>query len=447
MDTSSFDILLLGATGFCGRLCTQYLASHPQRSTAFRLAIAARSKAKLAELVSELGLDDTVQVIQVDVTNFNELEAVVKRTKVVINTVGPFWRWGTPVVKACVQHGKHYVDLTGESPWIQQIIMLFDYNATKTGSIIVPSCGMDSVTSDLPVFLSNKTLKTFAGPAAAIDTSTSAYKMKGGISGGTLATVIASIEEVPPHIRKAALRDYSLSPIKGQPCSPPRLLYELPHSSPPITGGYFAMANVNKVLVQRTWALHELELRQFSRGTNIGTSTSGTALEQARNRSYGPQFKYEEFIATRTKLQAIILGVSMGLILLCLIYIPPIRWLAKRIVTKPGMGPSEEVMENGYLEVTNISSSVADANSSQIHVKSIMRGQGDPGYSLSSIMVSESALALLLDYDSLPSLGRQGGVLTSMSAMGDVLIERLKNTGRFKFESVVMGKDDNVKTR
>ena len=87
----------------------------------------------------------------------------------------------------------------------------FDYYATKTGSIIVPSCGMDSVTSDLPVFLSNKTLKAFAGNATAIDTSTTAYKLKGGVSGGTLATAISLID-IPPHERDVALMDYGLSP-------------------------------------------------------------------------------------------------------------------------------------------------------------------------------------------------------------------------------------------
>jgi len=408
------------------------------------LAIAARSKSKLDDLVSELCLDDTVQVVQVDVTNFNELEEAVKLTKVVINTVGPYWRWGTPVVKACVRHGKHYVDLTGESAWIREIINMFDYYATKTGSIIVPSCGMDSVTSDLPVFLSNKTLKAFAGPTATLDTSTTAYKVKGGVSGGTLSTAIATIEEIPSHKLKAAYNDYGLSPLKGQSTPRPRLLYTLPHSSPPITGGYFIMANINKVLVQRTWALHELE---FRRETKTSASTSETTLKQTQSRSYGPWFKYEEFMITRTKLQAIILGVSIATIAFCMVYIPLIRRLAKSIVTQPGMGPSEEQMKNGYLEVTNISSSVAGANSSQIHVKSVMSGQGDPAYSLSAVMVSESALALLLDYDSLPPLGRQGGVLTSMSAMGDVLIERLKNTRRFKFDSEVLAKGNEVKTR
>lgn len=58
----------------------------------------------------------------VDVTNVNDVDRVVQRARVIINAVGPYWRWGTPVVKACVRHGRHYVDLTGEAAWVKDII-------------------------------------------------------------------------------------------------------------------------------------------------------------------------------------------------------------------------------------------------------------------------------------------------------------------------------------
>lgn len=85
-------------SGYTGRLITRYLKAHPDHST-FTFAVAGRSKSKLAELVEELRLGDDVEVIQLDVTNFDELESVVKRAKVIINTVGPYWRWGSPVVR------------------------------------------------------------------------------------------------------------------------------------------------------------------------------------------------------------------------------------------------------------------------------------------------------------------------------------------------------------
>lgn len=94
------DIIVLGATGFTGRLITRYLASHPQFSQGlFTFSIAARSQSKLHTLVQELSLSPKINTIQVDVTNYSELESVVKSAKVIINTVGPYWRWGTPVVR------------------------------------------------------------------------------------------------------------------------------------------------------------------------------------------------------------------------------------------------------------------------------------------------------------------------------------------------------------
>ena len=84
------------------------------------------------------------------------------------------------------------------------------------------------------------------------------------------------------------------------------------------------MAPVNKVLVQRTWALHELDFRQFNKGPNILTSTNGSTLEEARSRAYGPEFKYDEFMRTPTKLVATILGICLALTVYCMVNIPPV---------------------------------------------------------------------------------------------------------------------------
>jgi len=118
------DILVLGATGFTGRLIVQYLADHPERSS-FSLGIAARSRVKLHELKQRLQLDDTIYTLQVDVTDAIQVDEAVKQAKVIINTVGPYWRWGTNVVRACALNGKHYVDLTAETPWFHRIIMQY----------------------------------------------------------------------------------------------------------------------------------------------------------------------------------------------------------------------------------------------------------------------------------------------------------------------------------
>lgn len=120
------DILVLGATGHTGRLITRYLSQHSLRNN-FTLAVGARSPTKLQRILEEDNLrkDSSIRIVQVDVTKEVEVERAVKSTHVVINTVGPFWRWATPVVKACAKFGVHYVDVTGETVWIRHIILQY----------------------------------------------------------------------------------------------------------------------------------------------------------------------------------------------------------------------------------------------------------------------------------------------------------------------------------
>ncbi|EIW80470.1 hypothetical protein CONPUDRAFT_39778, partial [Coniophora puteana RWD-64-598 SS2] len=77
------------------------------------------------------------QVLLVDVMNPGHVEMAVKKARVVINAVGPYWRWGTPVIGACVKHGTHYVNLTGEPQWVRRIIDAYDFGATRTHAAIV----------------------------------------------------------------------------------------------------------------------------------------------------------------------------------------------------------------------------------------------------------------------------------------------------------------------
>lgn len=117
MPTPVVDVLVLGATGswlgillyncfdhaslgFTGKLITRYLLAHRERDS-FTFAIAGRSKTKLAELVTSLELPASVQLFTVDVTKVDEVDEVVQKAKVVINTVGPYFKWSKPVV-GCV---------------------------------------------------------------------------------------------------------------------------------------------------------------------------------------------------------------------------------------------------------------------------------------------------------------------------------------------------------
>ncbi|KAL0957916.1 hypothetical protein HGRIS_000097 [Hohenbuehelia grisea] len=458
---STYDILVLGATGFTGKLVSQYLFTHPQfvaspsareRSSSektFTFAIGARSSKRLEDVAVSLkepslytedstepypssdrleaALSAIPRVI-VDVTDPESLDAAVRHAKVVINTVGPYWRWGTPVVRACVHHGVHHVDLTGEAPWVKEIINQFDYLATKSRAIIVPACGMDSIPSDIGVFLSSRTLQRVK-PNSLISSSISAYKIGGGISGGTISTGIVSFEEVPKDKRRIAARPCALSPCEASPAARARpgfrFIYRLPYISPRMLGAFFIMSSANRPIVERSWGLLEVEARSKSK-------TSGASGGDVPR--YGPNFVYDECLQTKSTFAAVCVSLGVAVVGACLLLFSPARWLVKKFATAPGQGPSDETMRNGFIKLTNVTTS--DSNPPTV-IQSTMRGRGDPGYSLTGIMLSESALSLLLEHDRLPALAKRGGVLTTATAIGDVLIERLEKVPgkRFSFES------------
>ncbi|KIJ66143.1 hypothetical protein HYDPIDRAFT_110317 [Hydnomerulius pinastri MD-312] len=432
------DVLLLGATGYTGRLIARYLATHPQR-TSFTFGLAARSDSKLKALVhenSDLLID--VPLFVVDVTNSDDIDKAVQQTRVVINTVGPYWRWGTPVVQACVRYGKHYVDLTGEAPWVKDIIFQFDYVATKARSVIVPCAGLDSVPSDILAYLGNKTLKAFAGPSTNVDMSTSAWKIRGsGISGGTFSSMLSYIEEVPGDKAKASREDFALSPVRGTPSPRPRLFYSLPVSNPPVQGALYLMALIDLQIVQRSWGLFELA----KRSPNLVFGTTPQPRDERKDPSelsYGSQFKYEEFLALPSRFHSLLVMVFLVTVAFTLKVFPPARWLARQLMPRPGEGPTDQQLEQGAINITNITTSTPDARGRTVSVRSIFRGKGEAGYLLSSIMIAECALSLILDSADLPAFASRGGVLTPMTAFGDVLIERLKACGRISIESEVL---------
>ncbi|KAF8499352.1 Saccharopine dehydrogenase-domain-containing protein [Gautieria morchelliformis] len=411
------DILVIGATGFTGHLVTRQLNNHRDRAS-FTFALVARSRSKLAALAADLDLSAQIPLITLDVTQVDDVEKVVKTTKVVINTAGPYWLWGTPVVRACARNGIHYIDISGETPWIKDIIDEFDYLASKTHSVIVPSCGFDSIPSDLSAYLSVRTLKQRLGLNVETARSVTAHKFQGGISGGTLRTLYTHFEMVPRQKAIASLQDHALSPASGAASPPIKILYSMPYVTPRIFGSFLLMSPINRSMVLRTRGLLEVN-------------------PSMRSLKYGPEFNYEEFLVAPNRLAGAIMSLTVLALGFCLSASSTVRWLFKRLVADNVHGPSEKTMQEGFLKTTNVTSSVPSSTHPETVAKTVIRIRGDPGYLCTSVMLTESAIALL-DTSKLTPLAKQGGVLTSVSAFGDELVTRLEATGRFEFETNIL---------
>ncbi|KZT69673.1 hypothetical protein DAEQUDRAFT_726308 [Daedalea quercina L-15889] len=441
------DIIVLGATGFTGRLITSYLAHHPQRA-AFTFSVAGRSETKLKALKKQCALDDAVRLVRLDVTKEDEVEEAVKGARVVLNAVGPFIYWGEAIIKACLKHHRQYVDLSGETPWIRDMVFKYDYVAHKAGVLFVHSCGFDSVPADIIVFLSNKTLKAATGSHASLGDSLTVYRANGGFSGGTLASALAIAEEVPLHKLQESNADYAFAPATGKSGPKDKLWYHVPFSEAPKRYAMnFFMATGNRAIVQRSWALN---VAAAARAYKDPVSAEGDDVARSL---YGQEFTYDECLEQwhapgvlgwlSVTAASLVFATSMALLL----FAPPVRWLFKRLARPSGQGPSEEHMKIGFFEITNYANSVVAPGVPGPHVKTVMHGRGDPGYELSAKMVAECALSAALEGDKLPRMAKEGGMLTPATAFGDVLVKRLEASGAFTFESDVFTPEQESRKR
>ena len=151
-NARTYDIVVYGASGFVGKLLAGYLAEHAPPGT--RIALAGRSRARCAEVRD--GLPEAARdwdVLEADAGDPPALDAIAGQTRVVATTVGPYARYGMPVVEACARAGTHYADLTGEVLFVRDAIDRVDALARETGARIVHACGYDSIPSDLATML------------------------------------------------------------------------------------------------------------------------------------------------------------------------------------------------------------------------------------------------------------------------------------------------------
>lgn len=394
MTQHDFDLVVYGATGFTGRQCAQWLAEHA--SGALRWTIAGRRREALEALAQDLGLEEPP--IVADSTDPDSVDAMVAATRCVLTTAGPFSKYGTPVVEACVRHKTHYTDITGESPWVRSLIDDHHEQASADGTRIVPMCGFDSVPSDLGAwFVARQIQERFDQPTRRV---MAAFAVRGGgLNGGTLASAL----ELPQRYPLRQLADpFLLVPGKttkeqweahGDPRAPvhdpERDRWMMP----------FFMGPVNTRVVRRSAWLFE----QDSAG-------------------YGPEFGYQEYLDVKggSKFRAWASNAAMGGAV-ALLTQGVGRSLAKVLGPKPGQGPSEADMDRGSFKV-RYHGTAADGRT----LTAEMRSPGDAGNRSTVRFVCCAALTLLDEPGPIPG---QGGVLTPAYALGEPFLARLREHG------------------
>ncbi len=412
MTNREFDIIVLGATGFTGALVAEYLLAQygTGHDHELRWAIAGRSEKKLEKLRQALG-PEAAALPTIVADSFDELQLnnLAAKTRVVITTVGPYAKYGSPLVAACVANGTHYCDLAGEAQWIRKMIDTHHEAAAESGARIVHCCGFDSVPMDIGVhFLQQEAQRRHGNVCKSIKMLVKATK--GGPSGGTMASVLNLIKEgrADKSVARVLADPYGLNPPDERE-GPDR------HDQRTVIfddvaqtwTAPFVMAGINTKVVRRSHAL--------------------------RDYPYGKDFRYHEAVmmgvGRSNWFKASMMTMGLGFFLMAASFNWSRSLLERFVVPKPGEGPNKEQRETGFFDLRQFGE-LPDGTI----VKTRITGDRDPGYGSTSKMLAESGVCLAKD-----ELASGGGVLTPAAAMGDALLARLQENAGLTFD--VLGTD------
>lgn len=417
-----FDLIVYGATGFTGSLVARYLAAEAESAlsspSALKWAIAARSEAKLAQVKEQLKsklpdvapeLIDEIPVVVADSGDEQSLVAMVRQTKVVVSLVGPYKLYGELLVKACAENGVHYCDLTGEIVWVEEMTRKYAQTAEKSGAVLVNCCGFESIPSDLTTFLVTDRIQQKLNAA----TSTVDFyftDLKGEASGGTLASVFAILETSSNKQLVASRNPFFLTDEKTLAEKQAAGLVS------PNTSGI---------------AIRYDKVMGFWHSLFMGGSVNQAVVHRSNHRlqgKYGAKFVYHERMAIGGFFMQLLATFGTAMVGIML-YFRLSRALLKRLARAPGQGPSEESMLQGYF----VAEAAGYSEDGKLAVKAKTVGSGDPGYRLTSRLISECAFCLAKgEFGASSSL--KGGFYTPASAFGHKLADRLQTKKFITFE-------------
>ena len=395
-----FDIIIWGASGFTGRLVAEYLFKQYGTSGNLKWAMAGRNQEKLETVRASIA-DTSVPIVVAESSDEASIKQMVLRTKVICTTVGPYAIYGSKLVAACVENKAHYCDLAGEVQWMRQMIDKHQEAAQANGVKIVHSCGFDSIPSDMGVYFIQREAKAQKGQRAK-KISMRVAAMKGGLSGGTYASLSKVMEQAQQDksIYKVLTNPYGLNPTDQQEGEDrPDLMSVVFDKTSQSYVGPFIMAGINTKVVRRSNALS--------------------------NYSYGKDFRYDEATLSGKGFKGKMRGILAAIPLMFMTAKPKsvLKSIANKLLPKPGEGPNKEQRENGFYNL-RFYVTLEDGSSAMAKVT----GDKDPGYGSTSKMLGETAVCLAVD-----ELPKISGVLTPSVAMGDALLQRLEQSSGLTF--------------
>jgi short subunit dehydrogenase-like uncharacterized protein len=397
VNSRKVDIVLFGATGFTGELTAEYL-TRAMFSEDFSWAIAGRDLQKLERLKKRLcainpAVRDQLKILLADSSDSESLLRMASATRVVLTTVGPYIYHGEALVKACIESGTDYADLTGEPEFVDAMLVRYDLLARERRIRIVNSCGFDSIPHDVGVYYTIRQLAIRLGTETVkhADVKVEGFVRAGGrFSGGTWHSAIHAFSRVGSYLSQKFSQDQS------------------DNDSGRVVGGLFPTLKYRNEI--KAWAL------PFPTIDPQVVKRSAGAMDE-----YGEQFHYGHYVQVG-RLPGVLAGVAAVAGIFTLAQLGPTRqWLLNQ--KQQGSGPSAAQRAHGYFKVVFV------AWCDGLKLVTQVSG-GDPGYNETAKMLAESGLCLALDRRGLPDYY---GVVTPVMAMGKRLLQRLES-GAIQFE-------------
>jgi len=370
-----YDIVLLGATGFTGQIIAKYL-DEKAISEGIKWAIAGRDEAKLAVLKANLTISNP-DILVFDIKNSSSIENVITQSVVVMNTVGPFNWYGRDVVKSCVEHQTHYIDITGEPSFVAEMFIHYDVKAKANQTAIVNCCGFDSIPADFAAWITAKKL-----PISEPKTLQTYIRTNASFSGGTLTTAVHALYL---ESQKKSIKHK----VKRHPDAP-KMIIKL-HKSSDMGAWAIPMPVVDPHIVKRSVA--------------------------SMPQDYGEAVSYGQYFVRSSFAKVLKTILSIASIALLVRFKSTRERLFKKFPS--GSGPSQMKRDQSKFEVVCI------GKTKTVTARTVFSG-GDPGYTETAKMMSESAFTLL---DKVKNKSLTFGVLTPVQAFGQGLLDRLRNEG------------------
>lgn len=396
------DVIVFGASSFVGQILVRHLWERHGINGTLRWALAGRSEARLRQVRDSLGSEAADLPLRVaDSADADALRTLCEETRVIVSTVGPYALYGNTLVGICAETGTDYCDLTGEVQWMHRMITAHEATAQRTGARIVHACGFDSIPSDLGVrFLQEAAISRFGQPLRQVSMR---VRMTGGVSGGTVASIVNFLREVSenPSLARDIRNPHLLAGIEQGPrqtdtLRPTRDAFSDNWLAP------FIMAVINTRVVHRSNALSGWRWGRdlaYDEAWAAGSGVKGLAVASGITAMLG------SFVA----------GAAIA---------PTRRLLSRHVLPKPGEGPSPEEQRNGHFELTFHGRGEGGQT-----LTARVTGDRDPGYGATARMLGEAAVCLAQDME-----GRPGGFWTPASLLGQALQERLEAHAGMRFQ-------------